>query len=194
MYYVLEEDKGLIGDFYVRRRYSGSGAGEPLLIGCAGADHEQPAVQPDRIAAHDAAARAGRRCRARDCRASIERNFMRIDLAARRLAQGRVRRPMYIEKWNGPLSGPGRAADRARHMRATSIAASTTSTEPGGARRFLHNIVQYPGCGAFYRPASIRGVRRAPAGCAAFRWPASWRRTRAISRRSVSRRTCAARG
>ena len=24
-----------------------------------------------------------------------------------------------------------------------------------GARRFLHNIVQYPGCGAFYRPASL---------------------------------------
>ena len=24
-----------------------------------------------------------------------------------------------------------------------------------GARRFLHNIVQYPGCGAFYRPASF---------------------------------------
>ena len=25
----------------------------------------------------------------------------------------------------------------------------------GGARRFLHNIVQYPGCGTFYRPASL---------------------------------------
>jgi len=25
---------------------------------------------------------------------------------------------------------------------------------PAGARRFLHNIVQYPGCGTFYRPAS----------------------------------------
>ena len=24
-----------------------------------------------------------------------------------------------------------------------------------GARRFLHNIVQYPGCGNFYRPASL---------------------------------------
>jgi ribosomal protein S18 acetylase RimI-like enzyme len=25
---------------------------------------------------------------------------------------------------------------------------------PGGARRFLFNIVQYPGCGTFFRPAS----------------------------------------
>jgi ribosomal protein S18 acetylase RimI-like enzyme len=29
---------------------------------------------------------------------------------------------------------------------------------PLGARRFLHNIVQYPGCGAFYRPAAMMAV------------------------------------
>ena len=29
---------------------------------------------------------------------------------------------------------------------------------PLGARRFLHNIVQYPGCGAFYRPAAMIAI------------------------------------
>jgi len=51
-----------------------------------------------------------------------------------------------------------RATDRRRLTKATLIAASTTSTAaPAGARAvFLHNIVQYPGCGAFiYRPASF---------------------------------------
>ncbi len=36
-----------------------------------------------------------------------------------------------------------------------SIAILTTSTvRRPGARRFLHNIVQYPGCGTFFQPAS----------------------------------------
>ena len=30
-----------------------------------------------------------------------------------------------------------------------------------GARRFLYNIVQYPGCGAFYRPASYAAFEAA---------------------------------
>jgi ribosomal protein S18 acetylase RimI-like enzyme len=29
---------------------------------------------------------------------------------------------------------------------------------PSGARRFLTNIVQYPGCGAFYAPASLAAI------------------------------------
>jgi ribosomal protein S18 acetylase RimI-like enzyme len=29
---------------------------------------------------------------------------------------------------------------------------------PGGARRFLTNIVQYPGCGTFFRPASFAAI------------------------------------
>jgi ribosomal protein S18 acetylase RimI-like enzyme len=33
-----------------------------------------------------------------------------------------------------------------------------------GARRFLHNIVQYPGCGAFFRPASFSAFHPASGG------------------------------
>ena len=29
-----------------------------------------------------------------------------------------------------------------------------------GARRFLYNIVQYPGCGSFFRPASLVALER----------------------------------
>ena len=32
---------------------------------------------------------------------------------------------------------------------------------PSGSRRFLNNIVQYPGCGTFFAPASFRGARDA---------------------------------
>jgi ribosomal protein S18 acetylase RimI-like enzyme len=31
---------------------------------------------------------------------------------------------------------------------------------PGGARRFLTNIVQYPGCGSFFAPASLVALSR----------------------------------
>ena len=40
------------------------------------------------------------RFRTPDCAAAYERNFMRIDLSRAPLAEGRVRRPMYLEKWS----------------------------------------------------------------------------------------------
>jgi ribosomal protein S18 acetylase RimI-like enzyme len=84
----------------------------------------------------------------------FRRNFMRIDLTRAALGRGHVRRPMYIEKWHDHYS------DAAAHLIASAYDGHVDSRindqyrSPAGARRFLHNIVQYPGCGAFYRPAS----------------------------------------
>jgi ribosomal protein S18 acetylase RimI-like enzyme len=90
-----------------------------------------------------------------DCLSVFERNFMRIDLKRAVLGKGNVRRPMYVEKWS----------DHYHDATAQLIAAAYAGHIDGrindqyrttaGARRFLNNIVQYPGCGAFYRPASL---------------------------------------
>jgi ribosomal protein S18 acetylase RimI-like enzyme len=90
-----------------------------------------------------------------DCLRVFERNFMRIDLKRAVLGRGNVRRPMYVEKWSDHYHDAAArliAAAYAGHIDSRINDQYRTSA---GARRFLNNIVQYPGCGAFYRPASV---------------------------------------
>jgi ribosomal protein S18 acetylase RimI-like enzyme len=154
MYYVLEEDKGLIGDLYVRRAFR-SVEYENLLIEAA-LDPIMRSPGVTRIesqlmmVSHDL-----HRITPRADRLSIyARNFMSIDLKRASLAKGNIRRAMYVDKWTDHYQDAASqliAAAYAGHIDSRINDQYRTS---GGARRFLHNIVQYPGCGAFYRPAS----------------------------------------
>jgi len=154
MYYVLEENKGLIGDLYVRRDLR-TAERETLLLEAA---MEPIMASPpiDRIESQlmmlsHAPERA---VPFADYLSVYERNFMRLDLAAADLGKGKVRWPMYVEKWSEHYQ------DRASQLISAAYAGHIDSRindqyrTPLGARRFLYNIVQYPGCGAFFRPAS----------------------------------------
>ena len=154
MYYVLEEDKGLIGDLYVRRARR-TVEYENLLIEAALAPvMRSPGVTRVEsqlmMVSHDPYRVTPRA----ECLSVFARNFMRIDLRRALLGKGNIRRPMYIEKWSDHYH------DAAAQLIAAAYAGHIDSRindqyrTPAGARRFLHNIVQYPGCGAFYRPAS----------------------------------------
>jgi ribosomal protein S18 acetylase RimI-like enzyme len=154
VYYVLEENKGLVGDLYVRRDFR-SVARENLLLDAALAPamgHAHVSRIECQLMMLDPA--AGRPMPHRKYLSAFERNFMRIDLQRAPLREGRVRQPIFIEKWS----------DHHQDAAAQLIAAAYTGhidsrindqyRSVSGARRFLYNIVQYPGCGAFYRPAS----------------------------------------
>ena len=155
MYYVLEEDKGLIGDLYVRRDLR-TVEPENLLIEAA-LDPIMRSPGVTRIESqlmmvgHDPCRTAPRA----EYLSVFARNFMRIDLRRAPLGKGHIRRPMYVEKWSDHYH------DAAAQLIADAYAGHIDSRindqyrTPAGARRFLHNIVQYPGCGAFYRPASF---------------------------------------
>jgi ribosomal protein S18 acetylase RimI-like enzyme len=155
MYYVLEEDKGLIGDLYVRQEMR-TVERENLLIASA----LQPVMDAPGVTRIESQlmmlrCQPSRPVPRADCLSVFERNFMRIDLKRAVLGKGNVRRPMYVEKWS----------DHYHDATAQLIAAAYAGHIDGrindqyrsiaGARRFLNNIVQYPGCGAFYRPASL---------------------------------------
>jgi ribosomal protein S18 acetylase RimI-like enzyme len=155
MYYVLEENKGLIGDLYVREELR-TVERENLLIASA----LQPVMDAPGVTRIEAQLMMLRYNPARpvpraDCLSVFERNFMRIDLKRAVLGKGNVRRPMYVVKWS----------DHYHDATAQLIAAAYAGHIDGrindqyrttaGARHFLNNIVQYPGCGAFYRPASL---------------------------------------
>jgi len=154
VYYVLEENKGLVGDLYVRRAFR-SVERENLLLEAALAP-AMGAAQVSRIECQLMMLNpaAERSIPHRKYLSAFERNFMRIELKSAPLREGRVRRPIFIEKWSDHYQ------DAAAQLIAAAYAGHIDSLindqyrSAAGARRFLYNIVQYPGCGAFYRPAS----------------------------------------
>jgi ribosomal protein S18 acetylase RimI-like enzyme len=155
VYFVLEESKGLIGDLYVQRALR-TPARENWLLQAA-LDQIAASPQSFRVECQLMMLGSGYEQGApyADYRTSFERNFMRADLRQARLDESRIRRPIFIERWADPYQ------EAAAHLIADAYRAHIDShindqyRSVSGARRFLHNIVQYPGCGAFYRPASF---------------------------------------
>lgn len=154
LYYVLEENKGLVGDLFLTEAYR-SLENEDLLLSAA-LNSIMESAQVNRIESqllmleHAPA----RRLPYAEHAEAFDRNFMRVDLRTADLSAGHVRRPMYLETWSDHYQ------DAAAQLIAEAYAGHIDSRindqyrSQGGARRFLANIVQYPGCGAFFRPAS----------------------------------------
>lgn len=154
-YYVLEEHKGLIGDLYVRERWRTVERENRLLEWVLQAISRAPAVRRVESQLMMMESRPARGpVPMGEHLLAYERNFMRVDLARASLGEGRVRKPVYLEKWSDHYH------DAAAQLIAAAYAGHVDSLindqyrSSGGARRFLFNIVQYPGCGAFHRPAS----------------------------------------
>jgi len=154
MYYVLEDNKALIGDLYLRHAFRTVDR-ENLLLHAA-VEAIAPNRQINRIESqllmlqYDPARRLPLGAFAH----AYERLFMRADLREADLGTGKLRRSAYIENWSDQYH------DDAAHLIATAYAGHIDSRindqyrSAMGARRFLFNIVQFPGCGAFFRPAS----------------------------------------
>jgi ribosomal protein S18 acetylase RimI-like enzyme len=154
VYFVLEETKGLMGDLYVMREHR-TIERENLLLDAALqaiATHPQIARIESQLMMLEFASSRAIPCA--DHLSTFDRNFMRIDLRRATLAEGHVRRPVYIDRWSDQHQDAAAyliAAAYDGHVDSRINDQYRTAT---GARRFLHNIVQYPGCGAFFRPAS----------------------------------------
>ena len=165
-YYVLEDNKGLIGDLYVRRGVRTLERENRLLESVLEAVMLSPQISRVECQLMMMQPLATRLMPRPKYLKTFERNFMRIDLKDAPLKEGRVRRPVYIEKWS----------DFYQEAAAQLIAAAYTGHIDGqindqyrsaaGARRFLHNIVQYPGCGMFHRPASYAAFEASGAASA----------------------------
>ena len=155
LYYVLEDNKGLLGDLYVRRdrrtvehenRLMEAGL-EEIMEGPGITRIESQLLMMD-YGKDRVIPRA-------DCVSTFERNFMQVELSRALLGAGAVRKPVRIERWNDQWN------DLAAHLIAAAYEGYVDSRindqyqSVAGARRFLFNIVQYPGCGVFHRPASF---------------------------------------
>ncbi len=161
LYYVLEDNKGLIGDLFVRREVRTADREDRLLETALA---EITAVRPvNRIESQLLMVRYApdRPIPRPDCLQVFERNFMRVDLRRAALAEGRVRRPMYIDKWSDQYHEPASQLIAAAYAGHVDSRINDQYRSPAGARRFLYNIMQYPGCGSFYRPASFAAFEAA---------------------------------
>jgi ribosomal protein S18 acetylase RimI-like enzyme len=160
-YTVTDDDKGLIGDLYVLRAYAGAGMEDELLNATVESLYRTAGVRRIEtqviLLSHP---RPSAPVHARDL-LLFERCFMTCDLTAGHVwSRADVSRLLDIDGWQ----------ERYQEDAATLIANAYDGHVDGhindqyrstaGARRFLHNIVQYPGCGNFFSPGAWLAWRR----------------------------------
>jgi ribosomal protein S18 acetylase RimI-like enzyme len=154
IYYVLEEAKGLMGDLFVMRAHR-TVERENLLLAAAlhaVVSHPQITRVESQLMMLEFASR--RTVPGAANLRAFDRNFMRLDLRRAALPEGRVRRPVAIDRWTDQDQDATAHLISAAYQGHVDSCINDQYRTVAGARRFLHNIVQYPGCGAFFRPAS----------------------------------------
>ncbi|HUE03552.1 MAG TPA: N-acetyltransferase [Bryobacteraceae bacterium] len=165
-YYVLEEHKGLIGDLFVREAFASAENESRLLASVLEAVTAAPQVvriESQLMMWHAASALPLARQLS-----SFERNFMMLEMPhaaldpawrwTRPLALGANR--VYIERWADQYQEPASQLIAAAYQGHVDSLINDQYRSIAGARRFLFNIVQYPGCGTFYKPASVAAFDR----------------------------------
>lgn len=155
-YYVAEERKGLIGDLYVMKDHLSVENEERLLAAVVDGLMKTPLIC--RIESQLMMLRTGPAIALpqRKYLRTFVRNFMEIASdSAVRLPERRPSQPVWFDSWSE------RKQDEAAVLIASAYQGHIDSEindqyrSPAGARRFLMNIVQYPGCGSFFQPASF---------------------------------------
>ncbi len=155
LYYVVEDNKALIGDLYLRRGYR-TAERENLLLASAveeiARNRSITRMEAQLLMLGHAPNRqlplAERAC-------EYERYFMRLATGRADYVERPVRGQVTIEPWSDGYH------EAAAHLIAAAYADHIDSSindqyrSVMGARRFLFNIVQFPGCGVFFRPASF---------------------------------------
>jgi ribosomal protein S18 acetylase RimI-like enzyme len=155
IYFVCEDRKGLIGDLYVRRGHASPEHEIYLLSAALKALRAFPRISrvESQLMMLSEPARRSLPFVAQARR--FRRNFMMVDLnSADLLSPGKATSTAHFDAWN----------ERCQEEAARLIARAYNGHIDGdindqyrstaGARRFLMNIVQYPGCGSFFQPAS----------------------------------------
>ncbi len=165
-YFVAEERKGLIGDLYVMEEFATPESESHLLHAVLDGMVKSPFIH--RIESQLMMLRHGSRIPLPYWRylKVHTRNFLEIDLEkVPALPYGHASRAVPIDNWTE------RRQDEAAQLIATAYDGHVDSDindqyrSAAGARRFLMNIVQYPGCGAFFQPASFVAVDRSSHLC-----------------------------
>lgn len=155
-YYVCEDGKGLIGDVYVLREALGGSLETDLLDSVLVALWITPGVKRVESQLMMLSPAARRRMPFPGQLRAWPRNFLTIELGPGfDFPPGRAAGRVIIEPWHE------REQEQAARLIARAYSGHVDSDindqyrSVSGARKFLGNIVQYPGCGSFFQPGSF---------------------------------------
>ena len=152
-YYVCEDNKGLIGDLYVLKQHRSAESETALFQSTLDAMWQTPGVtriESQLLMLMDS---ANRRVPYPNWFQSFPRLFLEAPLA--NLPRRNLSPTIAIVPWTeGYQEATGRLIANTYKDHIDSQI-NDQYRSPTGARRFLTNIVQYPGCGAFFAPASF---------------------------------------
>lgn len=154
-YFVVEEHKGLIGDLYVRPAWRTVENENRLLSSVL--EGVVTGSQVRRVESQLMMLLPGvpRTVPGSEFLASYERNFMLIDFDAVPLPPNRPARcRIHTERWSDHHQESAAQLIAAAYAGHVDSHINDQYRSVPGARRFLYNIVQYPGCGSFFRPGS----------------------------------------
>jgi ribosomal protein S18 acetylase RimI-like enzyme len=158
-YFVCEERKGLIGDLYVMEEFATLENESILLTAILDNLLKTPFVQ--RVESQLMMLRNGARMampHRRHLRAHT-RNFMELSLdGVDRLPAGKASSHIVIDSWTERKQDEAASLIAGAYQGHVDSEINDQYRSPAGARRFLLNIVQYPGCGSFYQPSSYVAV------------------------------------
>ncbi|MBI4893198.1 MAG: GNAT family N-acetyltransferase [Acidobacteria bacterium] len=150
VYWVLEEHKGLIGDLYVRNAWRSPENENVLLAGAIGEMRRNPWIRRVEAQLMHLAAKGSQVTPAGLRPQSYPRHFMMGGVsAAAGLRAWNCSCSLRFEPWS--MRWLNDAAELIAEVYADHIDSQINDQyhTPNGARRFLQNIVQYPGCGQF---------------------------------------------
>jgi ribosomal protein S18 acetylase RimI-like enzyme len=161
-YYVCEDGKGLIGDLYVTRKLR-TPERENLLLGAVlNALWRTPGVRrveaqllmlssPLDTARHENfPLREWFRC--------YRRSFLYAPLGVAAGLRARAQDGVTIAAWSERVQEQTARLIASAYQGHVDSQINDQYRSPAGARRFLMNIVQYPGCGTFFAPGSYAAV------------------------------------
>jgi ribosomal protein S18 acetylase RimI-like enzyme len=155
-YFVAEEKKALIGDLYVTREFVTARNEELLLNAVVGGAMKTPFIQ--RIESQLLMLRAGARIALPQPRylRMHRRTFMEVELASTSgLAPGQLSPGFLVDGWTQRKQEDAAVLIADAYRGHVDSEINDQYRSPAGARRFLLNIIQFPGCGSFFQPASF---------------------------------------
>jgi ribosomal protein S18 acetylase RimI-like enzyme len=153
-YFVCEDGKGLIGDLYVLRQHRSAGREYALFQSSLDAMWQTPGVHRVESQLLMLMDTGHREVPHKNWFHAFPRFFLEAPLSVR-LPPRKLPSPIALAPWTEAWQEATGRLIAGAYQNHIDSQINDQYRSPMGARRFLTNIVQYPGCGSFFAPASF---------------------------------------
>lgn len=165
-YVVLEEPRAIIGDVYVRPRWRNAATQTQVFRAMLDAVVATPRVARMEsqlmLVSADAAAAIQAQCfgHGKPVRIFGRRLMSHQDTSQLPEREPALHERFRLERWSGHMLQTAGAIIAESYKGQADSEINAQYGSPGGARRFLTNIVEFPGCGTFHPAASFVAFER----------------------------------